>query len=68
MKRIFLNKTVRLAGKILTLMGFSLVFAACYASAPYEPELRIDEDMIYHTDEPSQADAPGTSTADAENL
>lgn len=68
MKRIFQSKTIKLAGKILTLMGFSLLFAACYAPAPFEPEPVIDDNLYYHTeeptvetDEPLDPDAPGAS-------
>lgn len=53
MKKIFQNRLVRMTSKILTLMGFSLVFAACYAPAPMEPELIIDDNLYYHTEEPT---------------
>lgn len=52
MKKFFCTSTLRLAGKILTLMGFSLVFAACYAPAPYEPTPVIDGDD-YYIEEPT---------------
>lgn len=53
MSKILQNKTLKLAGKILTLMGFSLIFAACYAPAPFEPEPVIDDNLYYHTEEPT---------------
>lgn len=52
MKKLLQNKTLKLAGKLLTLMGFSLIFAACYAPAPFEPEPVIDDNLYYHTEEP----------------
>lgn len=58
MKKNLQSKTLKMAGKLLTLMGFSLVFAACYAPAPFEPEPVIDDNLYYHTEEPqAQSDA-----------
>lgn len=67
MKKQLLTKSVKIAGKVLTLMGFSLVFAACYAPAPYHPEYVIDDDSYYSTEEPvltdeaAETDTPATA-------
>lgn len=53
-KNMLYSKVAKTCGKVLTLIGVSLTFAACYA--PYPPEGFYDEPLI-----PSDEEVYGVS-------